>query len=454
MEEFEHLDFYSLLGINRTASTDEIKRAYRQQISRYHPDRFVNADAAAKAYASERAQRINEAYRVLGDFNARSAYNRQLSVSPARAEMPAATTTRVTRSRADTPPASDLAAALYAQAQTEIAAGNDAAAAATLRQLQRLNPFYRDSSNLLEQVEARLGSEPAATPPVETTSGVSRRVLIAGGLGSALLAGLAAFGLSRRETAATVEPTAAATPVSGIVVPLASTTVEPSASLVPAPSTTTAPAASAITAPSALPTASATAVPSATPEPTATLVPAEQGSVVLADNFSPGSGWAEVSNTGWSVGYRDGAYQIAADEGVGNIWSYRTSPVGADFTVGVDVEVSGGVAGLLLRYIDGDSYLAFVIDPPTQRVYLDEKSGGRLRSVIDSSSSTMRTAPDAINRLVARLSGATVELFVNDQSSGAIDLPFFAEADRYGLLAAGRGNRAVALFRNLQIRQE
>jgi hypothetical protein len=201
------------------------------------------------------------------------------------------------------------------------------------------------------------------------------------------------------------------------------------------------------------PQPSATTLPSATPEPSPTLEPAEQGVVVLSDDFSPGSGWAQVSNTGWSVGYNDGAYQITADEGVGNIWSYRTSPVGADFILGVDVEVSGGVAGVLLRYIDADAYLAFVIDPSSQSVFLDEKSGGRLRTLLETNSLAIRPAADAINRLVARLSGPNIDLFVNDQPVGTIALATFAEAERYGLVAAGRGNRAVALFRNLQLRQ-
>ncbi|NJM07276.1 DnaJ domain-containing protein [Candidatus Gracilibacteria bacterium] len=454
MEDFEHLDFYTLLGLTRTATADEIKRAYRQQISRYHPDRFVTAAPAEQVYASARAQRINEAYRVLGDFNARSAYNRQLTSSAARVEMPPASPpARPTSARSAAPRESDRVAGLYAQAQAEIAAGNDAAAAATLRQLQGLNPFYRDSSSMLEQVEARL--QAAAAQPVAHRSGVSRRVLIVGGVGGAILAGLAALGLSRRGPAGSAEATPAPTEVVGIIVTTVGTPAPASSTPVPAPvaSATVQAEASATTLPSAVPTASPTNAPSATPQPSPTLEPAEQGVVVLADTFSPGSGWAQVANTGWSVGYTDGAYQITADEGVGNIWSYRTSPVGADLTLGVDVEVSGGVAGLLLRYIDGDSYLAFTIDPSAQRIFLDEKNGGRLRTVLDATGSAIRTAPDAINRLVARLSGPRIELFVNDQPVGTIDLADFAAADRYGLVAAGRGNRAVAIFRNLQIRQ-
>ncbi|GIV97303.1 MAG: chaperone protein DnaJ [Herpetosiphonaceae bacterium] len=63
-------DYYEVLGINRNASQDEIKRAYRQLAKKYHPDH--NREDGAEA----RFKEINEAYEVLSNPEKRALYDR------------------------------------------------------------------------------------------------------------------------------------------------------------------------------------------------------------------------------------------------------------------------------------------------------------------------------------------------------------------------------------------
>ena len=63
-------DFYDILGVNRDASDDEIKKAYRKLAMKYHPDR--NPD---NAKAEEHFKEAKEAYEILSDAQKRAAYD-------------------------------------------------------------------------------------------------------------------------------------------------------------------------------------------------------------------------------------------------------------------------------------------------------------------------------------------------------------------------------------------
>lgn len=60
------IDHYTTLGVDRTASADEIKRAYRKLASQHHPDRGGD---------TKRFQEIQAAYDVIGDADKRAAYD-------------------------------------------------------------------------------------------------------------------------------------------------------------------------------------------------------------------------------------------------------------------------------------------------------------------------------------------------------------------------------------------
>src|SRR6476469_5836307 len=65
-------DYYEILGVTRTASDEEIKRAYRRLAMKYHPDRN-NGDG--KVEAEMRFKECSEAYEILSDQHKRRRYD-------------------------------------------------------------------------------------------------------------------------------------------------------------------------------------------------------------------------------------------------------------------------------------------------------------------------------------------------------------------------------------------
>ena len=59
------LDFYQTLGLSKGATKDAIRKAYRQLVKQYHPDRVAGMPAEFQTVAHDRTREIREAYERL-----------------------------------------------------------------------------------------------------------------------------------------------------------------------------------------------------------------------------------------------------------------------------------------------------------------------------------------------------------------------------------------------------
>lgn len=71
----EKRDYYEVLDVNKGASADEIKKAYRKKAMQYHPDRWVNGSDQEKKDAEDKFKEAAEAYEVLSNPDKKSRYD-------------------------------------------------------------------------------------------------------------------------------------------------------------------------------------------------------------------------------------------------------------------------------------------------------------------------------------------------------------------------------------------
>jgi curved DNA-binding protein CbpA len=101
-------NYYDLLEIAPDSPAEEVKRSFRAQIARYHPDKVQHLGREFQSMAADRAAELTEAYRILSDPGRRAEYDRALAegggtISPPGGSEP---TTARHQSASDPQPAS------------------------------------------------------------------------------------------------------------------------------------------------------------------------------------------------------------------------------------------------------------------------------------------------------------------------------------------------------------
>ena len=97
-------NYYELLSLESSAPSAEIKRAFRAEIARYHPDKVQHLGKEFQEMAAIRAAELTEAYRILMNGELRAEYDRELRivtaqpspVAPPNTERPVAPAPKVT----------------------------------------------------------------------------------------------------------------------------------------------------------------------------------------------------------------------------------------------------------------------------------------------------------------------------------------------------------------------
>ena len=82
----EKIDYYTVLGVNKNASLDEISKAYKKMALKYHPDRQYNKSDEEKKKAENLFKQCAEAYSVLSDKDKRAQYDQFGFTGPSMGE--------------------------------------------------------------------------------------------------------------------------------------------------------------------------------------------------------------------------------------------------------------------------------------------------------------------------------------------------------------------------------
>ncbi|MFZ9857730.1 MAG: J domain-containing protein [Roseiflexaceae bacterium] len=406
--DFDQFDHYQILNVGRGASLNEIKKAFRQEIASYHPDRYIRANEAERDYARARSQRINEAFRVLRDSKLRENYDNTMQ--------PGRITSRYQRTGRNGEPIPttplnprDHQSELYKTAVEHIEAGRLLQAVAVLRRLQQINPFYKDVATLLTSTELSINAR-QMTLPMESirrsswlTVSIVALVIALIGVGWLLSERLEITGSN---LAPTLTPTSIVETTATAII-----TRTPRATYTPTP-----------------------ALPTATPDP----------SVFIDDNFSTAN-WAEATGETWRTSYEGKRYRIRADQFGDAAWSYRPLPE-ANVRIVADVQIVQGKAGIVVRYRDDTDFTAVLLAPASQEFIIVQRQGDSLVELARGTHLAIQSSSELDNLIDVRVVGSELTLSVNGSLVTGLEIATMAESARFGMIAVPDMTGADAYF--------
>lgn len=154
----EALDYYELLGIIRTATSDQIRSAFHRFARKHHPDNFVGTPGEAERHTML-YQQASEAYRVLLDATKRKLYDEGLAKGQKRYQDDRLRETR----RSMRPPGgvmlrSSKARVFFTRAHRAIKAEDWPQAKLNLKMAIQHEPDNEELQGKLEEVQSRMKS--------------------------------------------------------------------------------------------------------------------------------------------------------------------------------------------------------------------------------------------------------------------------------------------------------
>lgn len=166
-DRLDQLDYYTLLGVARDASFEEIRAAFRAFARKYHPDRFAGQSREKIERATRIYRRGSEAVQTLTDVVSRRAYDAALARGELRLRTDARAAHAPPGSAAARSPATSAAAApsairspsaraFFARAEALVRAGEVRAAYEALRDARAQEPGNPLIEAALQKVEAHL----------------------------------------------------------------------------------------------------------------------------------------------------------------------------------------------------------------------------------------------------------------------------------------------------------